>query len=179
MEVVNAATELIIEHREVKSEVMFLGYLPSDAAWRNSRIGQSGIIIITGADITVIITVFIPCPEFLYVWEAGSHIVVTYLTIWVAQLKHIQPFEMFLDDWLFSDVPCYRIGGKESKLLTWGEVLGAVVTEIKVKEVAVFPSVCETSCKPLMTILNTLHNLLVAICIAVVRCIGSLILRIL
>ena len=31
VEVVNAATELIIEHREVKSEVMFLGYLPSDA----------------------------------------------------------------------------------------------------------------------------------------------------
>ena len=83
-----------------------------------------------------------------------AHVVVAHLAVGVAQLEHVYPLGVLLDPRLLADVPCHGVGREESEAVALGEVLGAVVAEVEVGVVAVFPSVGEASCQTLVAVVD-------------------------
>ena len=140
VEVVEVTAQQAIEECEVNAEVELVGALPGDVV--------VGILVLEdtrlagGAEVVVVHNL----APALFVEEALSGVVVvTHLTVAAANLQVVEPFLGLLHELLVADYPAERHGGEEAEALAAGKVLGAVVAEVELSQVAVVESIGDTT----------------------------------
>ena len=139
VEVVGRKRELIVEDRDVDTDVLLSGNLPGHV------VGSEGGVVHTvlpvadsrGLDGTEVVDIVAAVVDGVEVGETDVHGVVADLTPGVAELELIEPSGSGLHEFLARESPTYGESGEETPAVIVSEILRTVVAEIDISEVAV------------------------------------------